>query len=158
MANVENGDPKPKKPKYKVKVLKQGGKHESEVKFVHGPEKKVFVKKDVRTGDPNYGKESKTNPTPDFVKKAQKAGAEHAEKDGKSYVAGVSKTMKTPNKIQVKIKLNPHMAMHVRDDSKPTGKGKGSIKQAPGNPMKRRLERVAWLEGRNKRTESGFGR
>jgi hypothetical protein len=131
----------------------------AQMKFSHGSTKKVYVKKDVRTGDPSYGKESKTNPTPEFVKKAQRAGAETAEKGGKAYAAGENKSVKTTDKHHVKIKVTPVMNMHIPHAKKPseTGAGKDNIKQSFGKGPRRRMERVAWLKGRNKRTETGFG-
>jgi hypothetical protein len=130
----------------------------AEMKFGHGATKKTYIRKDVRTGDPNYGKESKTKPTPEFVQKAQRAGVDTAEKNGKSYAAGETKSVKTPDKHQVKIKVTPEFRMHVpHGKSKESGAGKNQIDQKFAGGPKRRLERVAWLKGRNKRTESGFG-
>jgi hypothetical protein len=152
---------KSKVPATKTKVVAMNKPEKdtpAEMKFGHGATKKVYVKKDVRTGDPNYGKESKTKPTPDFVKKAQRAGVDNAEKGGKSYAAGESKHTKTPDKHRVHVKVTPIMNMHVpHGKHKETGKGMDQIRQESGPSKKRRLERVQWLAGRNKRTEAGHG-
>lgn len=131
----------------------------AQMKFGHGSTKKVYVKKDVRTGDPSYGKESKSKPTPEFVKKAQRAGAETAEKNGKPYAAGESAHTKKADKHSVRVKVTPELRMHVPHAKNPseTGAGKDKIKQSFGQGPKRRMERVKWLKGRNKRTEAGFG-
>lgn len=131
----------------------------AQMQMKHGATKKTYTKKDVRTGDPNYGKESKTKPTPEFVKKAQRAGADHAEKNGKSYAAGETKHVKKPDHHSVRIKITPVLKMHQIHGTtvKETGAGKDKIKQNFGQGPKRRMERVKWLKGRNKRTEAGYG-
>ena len=152
---------KSKVPAIKTKVVslnKPEKDSPAQMEFKRGAEKKVYIKRDVRSGDPNYGKESKTKPTPGFVKKAQSAGVDFAEKDGKSYAAGTTTKIKTPDKHHVKVKITPEYKMHVpHGKHKETGKSMEQIRQANGPAQKRRLERVAWLKGRNKRTESGFG-
>lgn len=142
-----------------IKLNKPTGKSSGELQFQRGAETKNYVKKDVRTGDPSYGKESKTKDTPEFVKKAQRAGADFAEHKGKSYAAGETTTTKTPDKHIVKIKIHPEMKMvkKVAVEPKETGAGKERINQKFGNAGRRRLERVEWLKGRNKKTEAGFG-
>lgn len=151
-----------KKKKIRMKVVQVGDKpvapssHEST--FKSGTEKRTFIKKDVRTGDPAYGKESSSAETPEFVRKAQSAGATHAEHNGKSYKAGDILSETTPHKIHTKIKINPSFKMVVPVDADDDGAGKDRISQKSGPAGKRRLERVAWLQGRNKRTESGYGR
>ncbi len=139
-----------------IKLNKPTGKSGGTLDFKHGAVKKTFQKQDVRTGDPNYGKESATKPTPEFVKKAQSAGAEHAEREGKSYAAGKATHVKNPD-THIKIKIHPEMKMVVRKPStaSETGAGKEDIHQKNSPGPKRRLERVAWLKGRNKRTEAG---
>lgn len=126
--------------------------------FGHGSTKKKYEKQDVRTGAASYGKESKTNPTPEFVKKAQRAGVDQAEKNGKAYAAGKTTSTKSDDKHQVKISITPVMKMHkhVPSSASETGAGKDDIHQKYGKGPKRRRERVKWLEGRNKRTESGY--
>lgn len=130
----------------------------AEMKFGHGATKKVYVKKDVRSGDPNYGKESKTKNTPEFVKKGQRAGVEEVEHKGKSYAAGENKSTKTTDVHKVNVKVTPILNMHVpHGKNKETGKSLDQIRQENGPAKKRRLERVSWLKGRNKRTEAGHG-
>jgi hypothetical protein len=131
----------------------------AKMEFKHGNTKKSYTKKDVRSGDPNYGKESKSKPTPEFVKKAQRAGVDTAEKNGKAYAAGETKSTKTSDQHKVRIKVTPVMKMHqihghtVKDQPA----AKSNINQNFGKGPKRRLERVKWLKGRNKKTEAGYG-
>lgn len=128
--------------------------------FKHGATKKKFKAADLRTGAASYGPESKTAPTPDFVKKAQSAGVDLAEKDGKSYRAGYTSMEKTPDQHKVHTELSgkipaPHKSQYEVMQNK---KKMSEIHQASGTAKKRRLPRVDWLAGKNKRTESGFGK
>ena len=100
----------PKKPKKKTTTVvglsvakrDQGAQQGT---MTPGKEKKIFVKADVRTGDKRYGAESKTKPTPDFVKKAQNAKVDVATKGGKDYRAGYTTTQKEPAKFASVTKL-----------------------------------------------------
>lgn len=131
----------------------------AQLEHKHGAEKREYKKADVRTGHPSYGKESKKKDTPDFIKKAQQAGADVVHKDGKVYRAGHSTTTKAPDKHSVRIKITPELKMvkKVAIAPKEGGAGKDRIDQGSSKPMKRRLDRVKWLAGRNKKTEAGFG-
>lgn len=144
----------------KVVQLNKSVKEEpAQMQFKHGSESRGYEKRDVRTGDPNYGKESSTNPTPDFVKKAQAARAEYAEKNNKSYAAGKATVTKKPDTHSVKIKINPDLAMHkpVANKTDERGAGKGNLNQKFSKPSKRLIKRVPWLPGQNRKTESGYG-
>ena len=157
-------DPGKKNKSVKIKVQKVGpapdkSKDGVELHHQHGKRTKTYVPADVRTGHTEYGKESKTKPTPGFVKEAQAQKKDIVVKDGKPYRAGHTQHMKQPDKIGIKIKVTPDirpvkMTHHTEEDQT---KGKEKMKQNFGKGPKRRLERVKWLKGRNKRTESGFG-
>jgi hypothetical protein len=129
------------------------------MEFKRGGETRTYTKSDVRTGDKAYGKESSTKPTPEFIKKAQAAKVDIVHKDGLSYRAGHTKTEKKKDTHHVKIKLTPHLKMvkSVPHTGSSTTKGMDEIRQKSGSGPKRRMERVNWLKGRNKRTESGHG-
>lgn len=149
MATYSSIDP-PKKQKSTVQLH-----------FKHGRVKKKFQPMDTRTGDPNYGRESQTKPTPEHVVKAQKAGADIAEHNGKPYRAGYTTIEKTPNSVHVHSeKVTPHIPKLAKSTTQiAQDKQKmAEIHQKSGKGMKRRLPRVEWLQGKNKRTESGFGR
>lgn len=69
----------------------------------------TYKKADERTGAPSYGKESKTKPTPDFVKAAQDKKQTIVEKGGKKFRAGEHTELKvgrqgTPSP-SIKVKL-----------------------------------------------------
>jgi hypothetical protein len=97
-------------------------------------EKKVFKPADVRTGDKRYGKESATNPTPGFVKKAQGAKVDIATKDGKDYRAGYTTTQKEPAKFASvqklpKVKAKLDIRTNVETDKVKSSKSKtGKLK------------------------------
>lgn len=139
-------DPKPKK------------KGSVTLHFQHGRSKKSFQKADVRTGDPNYGNESATKSTPEHVIKAQKAGADLAEHNGKPYRAGYSTIHKEPDTHSVKIEHSNHIPAPKKSayETMQTRQGTAEIRQKSAPGPKRRLPRVSWLAGRNKRTESGY--
>lgn len=143
------------KQKHHVVHLSKGS---SKVDLHHqrGEEKTKYRKEDVRTGDPRYGKESATKPTPDFIKKAQAAKVDVVHRDGKPYRAGHSETTKNPDK-HIKIKIKPDLRMVKKTPIATPGVGGNKKEQSFGPNKKRRLERVEWLKGRNKRTESGYG-
>lgn len=132
-----------------------------QLRFQPGKTKKHYKPADVRTGDPSYGKESQTKPTPEHVVKAQKAGADIAEHNGKPYRAGYTTIEKTPNSVHVHSeKVTPHIPKMAKSSTQiAQDKQKmAEIHQKSGKSKKRRLPRVEWLSGNNKRTEAGFGR
>ena len=146
MASYSTIDPPDKKSKVKLH-------------FQRGKTKRIFKSADVRTGDPSYGPESKTKDTPEFVKKAQKAGADVAEHNGKPYRAGYTTITKEPDKHSVTIDHTPSIPKRAPSGVEMSARKKkmSEIRQKYGAGKKRRLDRVEWLEGRNKKTESGHG-
>lgn len=104
-------DPKNKK-KIKVTRTKVGDPPDKSgdgatLTFERGKETRKYTPKDERTGSAAYGKESKTKPTPGFVKKAQAAKVDIVHKNGLPYRAGHTKTTKAPDKVGYKIKVTP---------------------------------------------------
>lgn len=104
-------DPKKKK-KIKITRTKVGAPPDKSgdgatLTFERGKETRKYTPKDERTGSPAYGKESKTKPTPGFVKKAQEAKVDIVHKNGLPYRAGHTETKKAPDKIGYKIKVTP---------------------------------------------------
>jgi hypothetical protein len=104
------------------------------------PGSKSYVKSDERTGAPSYGKESKTKPTPDFVKKAQEKGQNFAEQDGKKYRAGSA----GPGKIARDIAAKP--AIKVKLPSLPTTR-EVPVKEAVAKRKIKRLKPMAMTYG-----------
>lgn len=153
MANLT--DPGKKK-KIRIKVGKAADKSGdgAEIHFSRGKEHRTYKEADVRTGHPDYGKESKSKTTPTFIKRAQEAKQDIVHKDGRPYRAGHKETVKEPDKFRVKIKVTPD----IRPVEQIEHKSAEELRQKSGPVSKRRLERVEWLKGRNKRTESGFGK
>lgn len=133
------------------------------LKFQRGRHKKSFAKADIRTGDPAYGAESKSKPTPEHVIKAQKAGVEVAHHEGKAYRAGYETITKEPDRHSVEINNTPSIPKRAPSQMEvmKTQASTEAIRQKYGKKEKRRLERVPYLQGhgygRNKRTESGYG-
>lgn len=104
-------DPKKKK-KIKITRTKVGDPPNKSgdgatLTFERGKETRKYTPADVRTGSAAYGKESKTKPTPGFVKKAQDAKVDVVHKNGLPYRAGHTETKKAPDKIGYKIKVTP---------------------------------------------------
>lgn len=104
-------DPKKKK-KIKITRTKVGAPPDksgdgASLSFERGKETRKYTPADVRTGHKEYGKESKTNPTPGFVKKAQAAKVDIVHKNGLPFRAGTTETKKAPDKINYKIKVTP---------------------------------------------------
>lgn len=126
--------------------------------FQRGKSKTDFKPADVRTGDPAYGKESSTNPTPEFVKKAQTAGVDVVHKGGLSYRAGHTTTTKESDTHTTKIHDTPSIPKRAKGkyETMKMQQSTAEIRQKSGSPMKRRLPRVDWLKGRNKKTEAGY--
>lgn len=151
MANLD--DPGKKKKRIKVGKAPDRSGDGASLSFKRGEENRKYTPSDVRTGHPEYGKESQTKPTPMFIKRAQEAKQEIVHKDGRPYRAGQMEVKKHPDKISLKIKVTPD----IRQIKEVDHKSASEIRQASGPAKKRRLERVEWLKGRNKRTESGFG-
>lgn len=127
--------------------------------FKRGKVKKTFTPTDVRTGDKNYGPESSNKPTPGFIKDAQRAKVDVVHKDnGLSYRAGHTTETKEPDSHQVKTTISGHIPKRQPGEYEKlmTRKKTAEIRQKSAPGPKRRMPRVKWLEGRNKRTESGF--
>lgn len=129
------------------------------LKFQRGKHKKSFQKADVRTGDPSYGKESLTKATPEFISKAQKSGVDVVHHEGKAYRAGYETIHKTPDSHSVEIDSKPSIPKRAPSQMEvmQTRQSTDNIRQKSGTPTKRRLPRVEWLKGRNKKTEAGYG-
>lgn len=125
--------------------------------FQRGKTQTSFKPADVRTGDPAYGKESASKPTPDFVKKAQNAGVDVVHKDGLSYRAGHSTTTKEADTHSTKIHDTPSIPQRAKGkyETMKTQQSTAAIRQKSSPGPKRRLPRVDWLKGKNKKTESG---
>lgn len=129
-----------KPPKKKnTKPAPQSGPPKATVEKGTTPEFKIergttsYKPKDVRTGHPEYGKESATNPTPQFVKRAQQARVESVLGKGKpegepglTYAAGVRTT--TPDKFSM---TSAPPRLHFTTP-KPELKAKTSIRVKPG--------------------------
>jgi hypothetical protein len=133
-----------KKKKVKIKYTKVGKAPDRSTDGVtlsheRGKETKKYTPADVRTGHKEYGKESKTNPTPGFVKRAQSAQEDIVRKDNKPYRAGHTETTRTPDKIHAHVKITPdlrrvHSTYTHHDDTK--AKEGSSGKKAKLKPMR----------------------
>lgn len=125
--------------------------------FQRGKSKTEFKPADVRTGDKDYGPESSTKPTPEFVKKAQSAGVDVVHKGGLSYRAGHSTTTTTPDTHTTKIHDTPSIPKRAKGkyETMQTQQSTAAIRQKSSPGPKRRLPRVDWLKGKNKKTEAG---
>lgn len=128
--------------------------------FQKGKTKKTFKAADVRTGHAEYGAESKTKPTPDFVKKAQAAQVDVIHRDGKPYRAGHTTEHKESDTHATRLDHTPTIPKRAKSnyETMKTQQSTAEIRQKSGSPMKRRLPRVEWLSGKNKKTEAGYGR
>jgi hypothetical protein len=161
--NVGKTDPKKKKT---TTVTTPGKTTEVTIKkatpAVPTPGGQTYKKADERTGAPSYGKESKTKPTPDFVKSAQDKKQTIVEKDGKKYRAGEHTELKvarqgTPSpSIKVKLTGLPTTktvvtGKEVKGDEKKVVR---KIKRGSGNT--RKMGRVNYLQGQNPGKLSGF--
>jgi hypothetical protein len=72
-----------------------------------GETKKTYAAQDVRTGHKEYGKESKTKPTPQFIKDAQDKKKEIVIKNGKPYRAGTSTEKHEGPRLATKMNITP---------------------------------------------------
>jgi hypothetical protein len=135
----------------------------SEVKlgFERGKETRTYTPARALTGDKRYGKESPEKEDPKFIEDARSAKQDIAYKDGKPYRAGFTSVTKEPDKFTTKIDVHPKISkIKVIEEDAPKASNKKSaaeIRQTNGPGRKRRLKRVPWLPGQNKRTESGYG-
>jgi len=157
MAKVtKNTDPK--KP-VRIKMVKVGpapdkSKDGVELGFKKGKETRAYEKQDVRTGDVRYGAESKDKPTPGFVKEAQRKGQDIAYKDGKSYRAGTTTTLKEPDQFTTKIKVTPDIRP-MKIVMYGGGKAADKVKVKTKMPNKRLPPTVSWLK-QQKKHERGY--
>jgi hypothetical protein len=133
----------------------------SEVKlgFERGKETRTYTPARTLTGDTRYGKENADSQDPEFVEDARKAKQDIAYKDGKPYRAGYTSVSKEPDKFTTKIDVHPKISRIkvIEEDAPQPKKSAEEIRQSRGVGKKRRLQRVPWLPGKNKRTESGYG-
>jgi hypothetical protein len=147
MATYSTIDPKPKK-------------SSATLHFKRGKSRRHYQKADVRTGDPSYGPESKTKSSPEFVKKGQSAGADVVHHNDKAYQAGYTTMHKEPDQISVHVEQGkPNIPKRVKSsyETMQMQKKTADIRQKSGPATKRRLPRVAWLGGKNPRTQAGHG-
>lgn len=138
MPNIPDRD---KKKKIKVTRSYDGDapkeKSSASLTFEKGKETRSYAPADVRTGHKEYGKESATKPTPDFVKKAQSAKQDIVYKNGIPYRAGHKTVTKEPDKISVKIRVNPSIRpVKTTFSEEPTSGGGGKKKVSKLKPMR----------------------
>lgn len=149
----------PKKP-MKIIMTKVGkapdrSKDGVELGFKKGKETRTYEKKDVRTGDPRYGKESMEKDTPGFVKEAQGKKQDIAYKDGKPFRAGTTTVLKEPDKFTTTVKVTPDIRpIKIKMSSSSGLKGEGKVKVKTAMPKKRLPPTVSWLK-QQKRHERG---
>lgn len=141
-------DPNPKKKSGVTLHFKKG-------KTRHG-----YKSASVETGHPEYGKVGTGRKIEPMLNKARAAKVEVVrDSEGKPYRAGHSMEHKEADTHTTKLHHTPSIPKRAKS-SYETMKTKASteaIRQKSGAGPKRRLPRVDWLKGRNKRTESGFG-
>lgn len=89
------------------KQIEKGEPLKVAVKVTPGKTTKAYKPADERTGDPAYGKESKTKPTPQFVKDAQAKKQDIVEKGGLKYRAGYTSTKTEPNTAKATTSFKP---------------------------------------------------
>lgn len=82
---------------------------EVNIRINRGETTKSYKTGDERTGAKEYGKESKTKPTPSFVKEAQAKGREIVTKNGLRYRAGYRTDTKKPDTTNTTIKVTPEI-------------------------------------------------
>ena len=157
---------KPQKTKPRVRavpgdVIKPGKKQEAKLELKRGKETRKYSPIRELTGDPRYGKESPSNKDPDFVERARAAKVDVVRKDGKPYRAGVTTVTKEPDKVSSKIEVSSQIRKVQFAHADGTAPAEQKRVKKISQP-KRRLKRVDYLQGkgygRNKRTESGYGR
>lgn len=116
---------------------------------------------DVRTGDKKYGKESATNPTPQFVKDAQAKRQTIVEKDGLKYRAGNMTVDKGPTEFSASTKVTPgKISMIKKKELNVSAPKPAPARNSSGiTLMKRKADTVPWLKGKgaNQKKESGHG-
>lgn len=133
---------------------KQGTLH-----FKKGKTKRSYTPASAETGHPAYGPVGSGRKVESMLSKARGAGQDIAyDADKKPYRAGYTKETKEPDQHSYEIPVSkPKMEGKLSVTPTTPKQSAESIRQKSGTPMKRRLPRVDWLKGKNKRTESGYG-
>jgi hypothetical protein len=135
-SNVTDPGKKKKITKTTVKKVGSAPKKESgvEMTFERGKTTREYTPADVRTGDKRYGPESKTKPTPAFVKEAQAKKKDIVMKGGKPYRAGYTEVKEDAPKFSSKIKVTPDVrpvkttTTTVTKEKKASGKSGSKLK------------------------------
>lgn len=127
---------------------------------------KTYTPDDVRTGAKEYGKESSTKPTPEFIRKAQSEGKQIVKKDGLPFRAGRVEyeheyKMNTPiSKPDVKaLKLNSTTtpkATPIKRAAPAQQFGKAPARKMPRVEYLRNKDSVTKFEKKRPKKQSGY--
>lgn len=140
-----------------------------EMRLTAGKTNMKYEPMDVRTGHKEYGPESLTKATPDFIKKAQSERKEIVYKKDLPYRAGEWKKTTTPDKLSSSLSftkgtVSPGKTVAKIDVTNPSV---SSLSKSNSKGPMRKLPRVEWLnkkesqkhitpERRRKKKESGY--
>lgn len=131
-----------------------------------GKTTKDYTPADVRTGHAAYGKESKTKPTPQFVKDAQAKKQDIVHKGGKPYRAGFTTIKKEPDQFKMSVKTTMPKLERKTTETVTVKNPKPKGSRGESFP-KRKIPRVEFLrnkdakgvttgERKRKKTQSGY--